>query len=243
MIGRPSYLTLPAIAAFSWALLDHLLPDLLPKVPRAIGLPVAVVAASLLFLSFAVRGWRWLVQRLPPPWFPRPFLRAHFWLRHRPSVTILTAMPKVDFGNTVMNGCEISLTVCRNLSNLPVNASIDFDHAELVFTKTDAKPIRRHVFRPKETGGFLALDVVKNSTDNVMITFSATRLPAPLAEAPDFTGDYELKLRGVRALVRGTHPFSGELPRSCPTSWCNCGVVITAISGKAGSVRQPQRAG
>jgi hypothetical protein len=179
----PNYLTLPAIGAFSWVLLDHLLPDLLPKVPRAIGLPVAVVAGSLFFLSFAVRGWRWLIQRLPLPWFPQPFWRTLYWLRYRPSITIITATPKVDFGNTVMNGCEISLMVCRNPSNLPTDASIDFDHAELVFTRTDAKPTRQHVFSPTETGGFLALDVPKNSTDNVVIAFSATRLPAPLAEA------------------------------------------------------------
>lgn len=31
--------------------------------------------------------------------------------------------------------------------------------------------------------------------------------------------------------------------RSCPTAWCNCGGVITAFSGGAGSVRRPWLAG
>ena len=33
------------------------------------------------------------------------------------------------------------------------------------------------------------------------------------------------------------------LTRSCPIPWCNCGGVITAISGWAGSVRRPGWAG
>ncbi len=34
-----------------------------------------------------------------------------------------------------------------------------------------------------------------------------------------------------------------SIPRSCPIPWCNCGGVITAISGWAGSVRRPGWAG
>ena len=30
---------------------------------------------------------------------------------------------------------------------------------------------------------------------------------------------------------------------SCPTAWCNCGGVVTALSGGAGLIRRPRRAG
>ena len=34
-----------------------------------------------------------------------------------------------------------------------------------------------------------------------------------------------------------------DASRSCPVAWCSCGGVITALSGMAGLVRRPQRAG
>jgi len=206
----PHYVTWPAIAALSWAVLDHLLPDLLPKVPAPIGIPIAIAAGLLLAVSAGVRGWSWLFQKLPWPWFPRPFWRVVFWLRHRPSVTIATATPTVDFGNTVLNASQFSLMLCRNLSNMPVGAVVDFDSAELVFSQIGKKDRRRRIYRPVETGGFLKLELSAGSCDFIMMHFSAMGLPAPLADAPDFTGDYELVLRGVRIDVRGAHPFSGE---------------------------------
>ena len=48
------------------------------------------------------------------------------------------------------------------------------------------------------------------------------------------------------------HPDTGKvadtikaltIAGSCPTAWCNCGGVVTALSGGAGLIRRPRRAG
>jgi hypothetical protein len=209
----PRFITWSAVATISYWLLDHLAPDVLPKLPPAIELPVLIVAAALLFTAGGVRGGKAVLERFPRPWFPRPFWRVRFWLRYRPSIAITTATPFIDVGNTVMNGSQVSLMLNRNLSRLPTNAIIDLERAELVFRQLNGKQRRQHIYRPVEAGGFLALEAIKGSCDFVIVEFSAVGLPAPLSEAPDFTGDFAFELRGVRARVQiGDRMTVGELP-------------------------------
>ncbi len=52
-------------------------------------------------------------------------------------------------------------------------------------------------------------------------------------------GSFATMGRLANPLARPSRPLAG----SCPPLWCNCGGVNTAISGGAGSVRRPRRAG
>jgi hypothetical protein len=91
--------------------------------------------------------------------------------------------------------------------------------AELVFRQLGEAHRRSLVYRPVETGGFLALEARGNSCDFVAMRFAAMGTPVCLDEAPDFSGDFEFELRGVQARVTGTRPLVGEL---APARWRWC---------------------
>ena len=208
--------TLPALGALGWWLLDHLLPDLLPKVPVRTAWGIVIFVSLLLAGGLFVKAWQALLDRLPRPWLPKPFWRVKFWLHYRPVVAILQVVPKATFADTTMNECSLSLTVSRGLAELPREAVVQFERSVILLKCGNGKDARRHTFRPIETGGFLHNPMKANSADSVQIEFSATGLPAIPPEAPDFRGDYEIELRGVIVEIKGPKPLSGELP---PTRW------------------------
>lgn len=207
---------LPALGALGWWLLDHLLPDLLPKVPVRTAWAVVIVVSLLLAGGLSVKAWRALLDRLPRPWLPKPFWRLRFWLNHRPVVAILQVAPKATFADAEMNECSLSLTVSRGFAKFPREAVVRFERSVILLKSGNGKDARRHIFRPVEAGGFLHIPIKANSADAVQIEFSATGLPAIPSEAPDFRSDYEIELRGVIVESRGPKPLSGELP---PTRW------------------------
>ncbi|MEV5022587.1 hypothetical protein MRBLMA1_002444 [Sphingobium sp. LMA1-1-1.1] len=210
------YLTLPSLAAIAYWVLDHLLPDFLPKLPEPLGLSVVIGAGAVLLSALTIMGWRRLLVRMPRPWFPRPFFRIGFWLRHRPTTSIITVAPQVSMTGTTMDQCRLHLTLWRNLTRTPCKAVIRFDTAMLVLRQSDRPHARNHIFRPKEAGGLLHLPIPAQSVDSIKIEFAATGLPAPFPNAPDFSSDYRIELTGVFAEIQGRKPTICELP---PVVW------------------------
>ena len=206
------YLTLPSLAAIAIWVLDHLLPDFLPKLPEPLGLSVVIAAGAILLSVLTIMGWRRLLVRMPRPWLPRPFWRIGFWLRHRPTISIITVAPQVSTTGAGMDQCVIHITLWRNLRQTPCKAVIRFDTAMLVFHQSDRPHSRGHIFRPKETGGLLNLPIPAQSVDSIKIEFAATGLPAPFPDAPDFSSDYRIELTGVLAEIQGSKPTVCELP-------------------------------
>ena len=208
-----SYISVTAVAAICWPLLDHLATELiLPKIPHAILVHATAIAATVLAATFIIKGWTQLTNWLPQPWFPSPFWLAPFWLKHRPRVWIILAAPKTFVEGDILSRCSINLTLQRSLMALPFNAEINFDRAELLMTYVRHGQQKELVLRPLETGGFLSRDVSAKSYDAIMIEFTAMRLPLILADAPDFTHNYKLELRGVEAFVRSKAALRGKLP-------------------------------
>lgn len=209
-----SYLSLPLCLGAGYWVLDHLAPDLLPKLPHNVALPIAVGAVVLMVIALSILGWRRLVEALPLPWFPHPFWRVGYWLYHRPSVAIQVVGPKANSSPVVMLESTIGLTIWRNLSRLREPAAIRFDKAMLHVVQTRDGKERRYAYRPVEAGGLLAQPVTARPGDAIILDFSATCLPLALADAPDFNQEYELRLTGVVAEVQGAKPFAGELPEA-----------------------------
>lgn len=82
------------------------------------------------------------------------------------------------------------------------------------------------------------LPTAAESVDSIMIEFAATGLPARLADAPDFNGDYEIEITGIRVDVKTEKPFAGELP---PVRWQMCRAAYQAhlaipVQGSAASL-------
>jgi hypothetical protein len=209
------YLTLPALISGAFWVLERVLPDLI-KIPEFIAKPLASLAGVIIVVSVLAYGWRWMARRVPRPWLPRPIWRARTWLAHRPTLSIITATPKIVTSATTMDECKITLQIARSLSASPTRARICFDHAFLEFRRTDRKRAEPFIFRPVEAGGFLALEMEPRSWNSVILEFSGVRFPIHLPHAPQFDGDYELTLRGVRAVFGGRKGFEGELP---PVVW------------------------
>ncbi|HEY8604821.1 hypothetical protein [Tsuneonella suprasediminis] len=203
---------LPAFATLGWWLIDHLLPDLLPKVPVRTAWVVVIVVSLLLAFGFFAKAWRALLDRFPRPWLPKPFWRVGFWLKHRPLVAILQVAPKAMFVDTTMNACSLSLTISRGFAKFPREAVVRFENSVISLKSGTGKGVQRHTFRPVEAGGFLHIPMKANSADAVQIEFSASGLPVLPSEAPDFQSDYEIELRGVIVESKGPKPLSGELP-------------------------------
>jgi len=209
-----SYLSLPLCLEAGYWVLDHLVPDLLPKPPHIVALPIVTIALAMMAVALVVQGWRRLIKALPLPWLPRPFWRAVYWLRHRPSVAIQVAAPKANCSPVVMLDSTIGLTIWRNLSRLREPAVIRFDRAMLHVVQTRDGKERRYSYRPVEAGGILVQPVTARPGDAILLDFSATCLPVALADAPDFNQEYELRLTGVIAEVQGAKPLAGELPEA-----------------------------
>jgi hypothetical protein len=217
-IGLRKWVAPAALLASSWFVLDHLLPDLLPKPTHDISLSIAALAAAVAVAAIAVRAWARLNEVLPRPWFPRPFWRIASWLKRRASVSIIAAFPKVALGNDTMDGCAFSLTVQRNLARLKSPSTLEFDRAQLVLSQTIAGKTRRFEFAPRDVGSFLASPIAAGTSDAVIVDFVGVRLPTALGEAPDFTRDFRLELRGVRVKVEGQHALAAELA-AAPWPW------------------------
>lgn len=214
--GLRKVLAPAALLAGSWFVLDHLLPDLLPKPPQIVSLWIVGLAGLVATTASVGWGWTLLNEYLPRPWWPKPFWRVTTWLRRRPTLSVITAVPKVGFGNTTMDSCRVSLTLRRNLARLAAVSTVEFDEAVLILSQTIGRKTRRFAFAPCDAGGFLALPVAAGASDAVLVEFVGIAFPKPMSEAPDFTLDYHLELRGVRVRVQGKAPIAAEL---APASW------------------------
>ncbi|PVX27900.1 hypothetical protein DD559_19360 [Sphingomonas pokkalii] len=234
-LTRSRYLALPFVVTSTYWVLDHLLPDILPKPPKPVSWSIVACAASLLLIALIVMGWRRLVDWMPRPWFPSPFWRVASWLRCRPTVSVVTVIPQASIVDGRMEECVIHVTLVRSLAQMPVDAVVRFDATTLILQRTDQRGSTRHVFRPKETGGFLMRPIAAGSLDSILIDFAATGLPARFPDAPDFDGDYEIAITGIRVEARSDRPFGGKLP---PVKWQMCRAAYQAnlsapLSGNA----------
>lgn len=222
---RSRYLALPFVVTSTYWVLDHLLPDILPKPPKPVSWSIVACAASLLLIALIVMGWRRLVDWMPRPWFPRPFWRVGSWLRCRPTVSVVTVVPQASIVDGRMEECVIRVTLVRSLARMPVDAGVRFDAATLIQRRTDQRGSVRYVFRPKDTGGFLMRPFAAGSFDSVLIDSAATDLPARLPEAPDFDGDYEIAITGIRVEAMNDKALGGELPS---VNWQMCRAAYQA---------------
>jgi hypothetical protein len=194
---------------------------------------LAIVAAAVLaaLAAGAARLWSWVNERVPRPWFPRPAWRVAEWLRSRPSVSIITAFPKVAFGNTTMDACQLSLTIQRNFSRATRVSRLVWEGAKLVMTQEIGGKKRHFSFRPRDTGGFLALSLNPETIDAVMVDFEGVAFPVALAAGPDFTKDHQLD-RGVTVVVEGVHAIRAQLPAAIWPWFCqfNYGGIPDPVS-------------
>jgi hypothetical protein len=221
-----------AVFGVSWFVVDHLLPDLLPKPPHTAALAIVAAAMLAALAAGAARLWSWVNERVPRPWFPRPAWRVAVWLRSRPSVSIITAIPKVAFGNTTMDVCQFSLTIQRNFSRATRVSRLVWEDATLVMSQEIEGKRRHFTFRPRDAGGFLALSLNPGTSDAVMVDFEGGAFPVALAAGPDFTKDYQLDLRGVTVVVEGVHTIRAQLPVAI-WRWCcqfNFGGIPDSVS-------------
>ena len=217
MMNLHKLLAPAAILAFSLFILDHFAPDLVPRPPRMVTLAIVAAASALAAYALAVKGWTHLLERAPRPWLPLPFWRVARWIRQRPSVSIIQPFPKIEAGPSTVDHCAFSITVGRNLVRAGAGmVTLRFDAASLVMTQMKHGRHRRFVFSPTEVGGFLALPTRGGAFDAVKVDFVAAGAPWAPQDAPDFTADYTLELRGVCAAVDGPVRLAGEL---APATW------------------------
>lgn len=210
------YFALPALAAGAYWALDHLLPDLLPKVPRPVAIAIVIGSFAILLMAGARAAWKSVTRRFPLPWIPRPAWRIRYWLAHRPSLQIITAVPKGIVEGAALSECQFNITLQRNLTKLPMSAKVDFQHSEILLRGKRNGKMQTWHFRPMEAGGFLAEPVAPKTYDFVMVTYRLMALPMRPEDGPVFSEPYDFELRGVRAIAVGDFPLSGTLP---PILW------------------------
>jgi len=111
-----------------------------------------------------------------------------------------------------MTRCDFNLTIRRNLSNLPHEAVVHFESAKLTLTQVRGKNVRKYVFNPKETGGFLAFPMRPKTVDAVVIEFCSPESPFSVTDAPNFARNYELELSGIWIRACSQNSLRGPLP-------------------------------
>ncbi|SFI55581.1 hypothetical protein [Caulobacter sp. UNC279MFTsu5.1] len=200
-----------AVLAACWFVLDHLVPDLLPKPPREAATVIAGVALALSLAAWARRGWSALNAQVPRPWWPRQPWRLGPWLRQRPQLHITTAAVEVIRGLTVLESAQVNLVIQRNLSRTRRTTTLRFDTARLELRQRRGKTVLRWNFAPEEAGGFLALPVSAGANDHVRIAFVGTGFPMAYGQLVDFEKPYELLLMDVEAEVGERRPLRGVL--------------------------------
>lgn len=68
MIRVSRYLTLPAVFALCWWLVQFMAPDYLPKLHRPWGLVLFATALVIAACAATAIGWHELNERIPGPW-------------------------------------------------------------------------------------------------------------------------------------------------------------------------------
>jgi hypothetical protein len=181
-------------------------PDELKRALLIFG--VLCLAAGAIFEA------RRLVYRLlPPPWLPDEFWRAFTWLKRRPRFGILLmnvpSMVLTEAG--LVDSCRLAPTIWENTLPARDPAAIRYDNATIAMRQKRKGAWRTFVFRPVETGGFLS-QVHGPEQRNVIVAFSWTGSPQWPDDAPDFSADYDLTLKGVTAAIQTLRPLTGPLP-------------------------------
>ena len=211
-----NFLTASSLMFGAYWVLDHLLPELLPKIPSAVGEPIAFACVAIMTVGLAIRGWRLALHKIPRPWLPKQFWRVGVWLRHRPSLNVVSANPSIAFVGDVIGACGFTLTLQRNASRSLHDVTFEFERAELELSQSSSGQQRKWLFRPVETGGLLGQTINAQSSDFIILSFTAMNLPMTAPQSPDFGGDYEIEIRGVYAEMRSAQVLRGELS---PVRW------------------------
>lgn len=205
------YLTPATAITVGLTLIDKLLPDQVPKPPASIAIPVLAVAVLLVTIGWSIRGTSWLLRALPLPWFPRPAHRVIAWLRRRPAITILQAVPHIEIENDLLVTCTLQLLITRSSTRSATPAIIDLSGAKLRCNCEAAN--RWHLFKPRQSGGFFLMPIA-SAGDTIRVDFDLIQLPVPLPDGPDLSTPYTLTLTGVVGELGGPQPMRGRLPKS-----------------------------
>jgi hypothetical protein len=208
----------PLLVAGGWWLLEQIVPDLLPDLPKAIGLSIATIAAAAVVLGLVVRFFGHLEARHPWPWLPRQPWRVSWWLRHRPVFAIVQAVPRAVFDGAVVTEFTWRLIIAESFHRTPVPMSVDYSHARLVLRQRHGGRWKDVEFRPVQ-------DTIRQSDElsrpprsqqSLMLQFEGVRPAIPVSEAINHLKDYEILLSGVRVRALRGLRTEAELP---PMRW------------------------